>query len=214
MHCKKLIVIRTLLAVLLVANMAVIFWSSAQNASQSSRLSGGLTEKLMELGETHKKPAPQTTAPQKPSQSDASGVAETKAPVETKTPAGTEAPAETESAEHREMRHRAEVRKNDDKLRFFAHMGEFMTLGALSAFLLYSFKKGGLPVLSSTLLAAVFGMLYALSDEVHQIFVDGRSFEWCDVGIDSLGCVIGIAAALTIYLFAVLCAKTRNAKRR
>lgn len=44
---------------------------------------------------------------------------------------------------------------------------------------------------------AIFGMIYAASDEIHQLFVNGRSGRIEDVIIDSIGIFTGI----TVYLF-------------
>lgn len=41
------------------------------------------------------------------------------------------------------------------------------------------------------LMAILFGMLYAVSDELHQWFVEGRSCELRDVGIDTTGVILG-----------------------
>lgn len=40
------------------------------------------------------------------------------------------------------------------------------------------------------ILSAVFSFLYVLSDEIHQLFVPGRSGNILDVGIDSLGILV------------------------
>ena len=49
--------------------------------------------------------------------------------------------------------------------------------------------------------AAVTGFLYAVSDELHQSFVGGRSPGLLDVGIDSAGVLFGILVmALLLYL--------------
>lgn len=34
--------------------------------------------------------------------------------------------------------------------------------------------------------------LYSLSDEIHQLFVPGRSFQLMDLGLDLLGGIIGL----------------------
>lgn len=44
----------------------------------------------------------------------------------------------------------------------------------------------------------LFGTLYAISDEIHQFFVPGRSCEIRDVCIDSLGVLTGIIFVLMI----------------
>lgn len=49
------------------------------------------------------------------------------------------------------------------------------------------------------LITAFFCFLYALSDEFHQLFVDGRGASFTDCLIDTGGALIGIIAALIIY---------------
>lgn len=41
------------------------------------------------------------------------------------------------------------------------------------------------------LFSCIFGILYAISDELHQYFVPGRISSFFDLGIDSLGAVLG-----------------------
>lgn len=48
------------------------------------------------------------------------------------------------------------------------------------------------------LYSAIIGVIYASSDEIHQLFVDGRSGRVADVAIDSLGIFTGIAVYLII----------------
>lgn len=47
-------------------------------------------------------------------------------------------------------------------------------------------------------LTIIFGMMFALSDEIHQIYVPGRSFQYLDLAADFLGIIIGIASFLLI----------------
>ena len=42
--------------------------------------------------------------------------------------------------------------------------------------------------------------IYAISDEVHQIFIDGRSCELRDWAIDTVGAILGAIGFLVIYL--------------
>lgn len=44
----------------------------------------------------------------------------------------------------------------------------------------------------------LFGTLYAISDEIHQLFILGRSCEFRDVCIDSLGVLTGIVIMIII----------------
>lgn len=44
----------------------------------------------------------------------------------------------------------------------------------------------------------IFGTLYAITDEIHQLFIQGRSCEFRDVCIDSLGVLTGIVFMIII----------------
>ena len=67
-------------------------------------------------------------------------------------------------------------------LRKLAHAGEYAVLGLL---LVRATRRPGL--------ALGLGALYAVSDEVHQHFVEGRVGAPLDVAIDVVGVAIGIA---------------------
>ena len=47
--------------------------------------------------------------------------------------------------------------------------------------------------------AFAWGVLYSVSDEIHQLFVPGRSGEIRDVFLDSLGVATGVLALMLIY---------------
>lgn len=66
-----------------------------------------------------------------------------------------------------------------------AHFTEFLILGILSINYIIKFKKN---IKYSYLMC----IMYAISDEIHQIFVPGRSFQITDIFIDSVGAIIGI----------------------
>ena len=46
----------------------------------------------------------------------------------------------------------------------------------------------------------IFCIIYALTDEWHQMFVPGRAAEWKDVLTDSFGSLTGILIIATIFL--------------
>jgi VanZ family protein len=66
-------------------------------------------------------------------------------------------------------------------LRKLGHAAEFAVLGALLARAL----RAGWP-------AFVAGVLYAMSDEVHQVFVPGRTGSPLDAALDAVGVAIGV----------------------
>ncbi len=78
-------------------------------------------------------------------------------------------------------------------VRKLAHMAEFALLGWLSSALLLWLNRrlriGG--VLRTMGLCAAFGLLYAISDEVHQIF-SNRGAAVQDVFIDFSGVILGV----------------------
>ena len=80
-----------------------------------------------------------------------------------------------------------------DFVRTAAHFIEFAGLAVLVFNALYwSFEK------FRPFLAFAISALYAVSDELHQLFVEGRSCQLTDILIDSAGALIGVAGALLL----------------
>ncbi len=68
---------------------------------------------------------------------------------------------------------------------------------AILAFLLFRALHASFPSNSRTLAFTIlFTMIFALSDEIHQLFVPGRAFQVADLLIDLLGVLCGV------YLYA------------
>ena len=80
-------------------------------------------------------------------------------------------------------------------LRKLAHMVEF---GLLAILAFRGLKGYGVRITRGLVFASVFSLIYAISDEYHQIFIQGRSGKLSDAGIDSIGIII---ALLTIRYF-------------
>ena len=87
-----------------------------------------------------------------------------------------------------------------------AHYIEYMTLGILLRLCTESWigKKKGV-----TWISWGIGALYAATDELHQLAIDGRSGQWTDVLLDSSGVLTGVLIS-TGVLFLV----RRRQKRR
>ena len=87
-------------------------------------------------------------------------------------------------------------------VRKFAHYTEYMILGIFMGGFFSQFKLRYFPRLIFPIL---IGALYALSDEWHQSFVDGRAMQAFDVFIDSFGVVtgtfIGVGILASVMLF-------------
>ena len=59
-------------------------------------------------------------------------------------------------------------------------------------------------------LAIALGMLYAMSDEIHQMFSAGRTAKVFDVGIDTCGVVFG---TILIMIFSKIVYWARNSRK-
>ena len=82
------------------------------------------------------------------------------------------------------------------------HFGLFAFSGAFSTWALYLFIKNTKAgyFLWQMLMTLGFGFVLALLSEFVQIFVDGRTGAWTDVGIDFSGYFIGFSLVFLIFL--------------
>ncbi len=87
----------------------------------------------------------------------------------------------------------------DDNLiivRKCAHIAEFFILGFLAINMLKDYKKISYELIVLCIIAC---MLYACTDELHQLFIAGRTAKALDVGIDTFGATLGIFTYYLIY---------------
>lgn len=78
-------------------------------------------------------------------------------------------------------------------IRKIAHFSIYALVGFLLMGLVSTFK---LKEKSRILISLILGVLYATSDEIHQLFSPGRSAQITDVYIDTLGVLVGIFVIL------------------
>ncbi|WP_339147928.1 MULTISPECIES: VanZ family protein [unclassified Sutcliffiella] len=78
------------------------------------------------------------------------------------------------------------VRKN-------AHFFAYLLLGLLC---LNAIRTSGVSLKKSAIFALFLSVVYAISDEVHQLYVPGRSGQFSDVILDSAGALTGIGLYL------------------
>lgn len=81
-------------------------------------------------------------------------------------------------------------------IRKIAHMSIYFILSINIMCVLFTFN---LKIRWKSLIALLFCFLYALSDEFHQLFVDGRGASFFDCLIDTFGALLGIIASLIVY---------------
>ncbi len=93
----------------------------------------------------------------------------------------------------------AEFTKIEAFVRTAAHFSEYALLAFLAAFFLATYEIKRIFVL---LIAVAFSSLYAITDEIHQIFVPGRAAELSDWLVDTSGALTGAAIAILILIIA------------
>lgn len=90
----------------------------------------------------------------------------------------------------------------EELVRTFGHFSEFAALGFLCLNCYYAFNNKMKPLISVAL-----SWCYAWTDEIHQIFVDGRAFQISDLLVDLAGIFFG---TLLIYLIIILYKKIKQ----
>lgn len=95
-----------------------------------------------------------------------------------------------------------QLREIANAIEGFVRKGAHMTEYAILAILIYIWLgRWRLSRRRMACTAAVLTILYACSDEVHQLFVAGRAGRISDVLVDSVGAVLGLA----LFLFIKMC---------
>lgn len=87
------------------------------------------------------------------------------------------------------------IDKLNSIVREYAHAGVFFVL---AFFVIIAFRRSGLKGLNAFNVSFVLCIIYALIDEIHQIFIAGRAFELYDLALDCSGILIGL------YLYNVI----------
>lgn len=80
-----------------------------------------------------------------------------------------------------------------------AHFSIYAMLGILSMNYTATYKEKSLR--KNAIIAVIFCIFYATTDEIHQYFIPGRSCELRDVCIDTIGSVTGILITYVIYYY-------------
>lgn len=83
-------------------------------------------------------------------------------------------------------------------LRKCAHATEYCILAVLAILLITEILNGRVSF-KTVIIAVFFCFLYSLTDEYHQLYVQGRTGQFTDCLIDTVGSVIGSFIFLAIY---------------
>lgn len=100
------------------------------------------------------------------------------------------------------------IEKLQYPIRKCAHISEFAVFTILVVIAFYVNKLHGTKLYMISWLS---GVLFAATDEFHQLYVPGRCGSFVDVCIDSTGCLIGVFVAfMASYIYKCLDLKRRN----
>ena len=186
---RQLLFWRILLGVLIVCNMAAVFVFSSQNSTKSAALSQKLTISVVEWISKFKKEET-TFAPE-----------ETVSEPEETTPEPEETTPEQEKPqdpfENLTNEQIAIVKKSHTPIRKLAHMLEFGTLATLVFLFLLTWPG---KLLWRYAVSLGFTLVYAATDELHQLFSEGRGARLSDVFIDFAGAFILCTSAMIIVM--------------
>ena len=84
------------------------------------------------------------------------------------------------------------------KIRKLAHFSIYTLVGILLMSLCMTYE---LKNIKRFFISLIFGIIYATTDEIHQLFIQGRSGNFIDVLIDTSGVLFGIILILGIMFF-------------
>lgn len=87
------------------------------------------------------------------------------------------------------------IEKLDPMIRKLAHFSLY-TIGGILILLYINIYK--LEESKKIVYSIAIGSIYSCTDEIHQIFIPGRSGEFTDVMLDSIGIATGVCVCLTI----------------
>lgn len=90
------------------------------------------------------------------------------------------------------------LKKIEHIVRKLAHFSIYAVIGFLLMSLMSTYK---IKQKNRICISAIIGLLYAISDEIHQAFVPGRGPQITDVGIDFSGVVVGMCMVLVAISF-------------
>lgn len=98
------------------------------------------------------------------------------------------------------------IELQQEGIRTVAHCLEFMGL----SFLMFNAIYATWEVKLTPVFAFAGTVMYAVTDEIHQIFVPGRAFQISDILVDSTGALIGVIATFVIFKIILYTIKRRN----
>lgn len=95
-----------------------------------------------------------------------------------------------------------------DKLEYYVRKAAHMFLYFVLTCLVFSFLSCYcLKKKWRSLWSFLFSLFYSSTDEIHQMFVDGRSGSLFDIGVDMAGALIGVGVMFLLFVIIEKCSK-------
>jgi len=182
------IAVIVVLSILIIVNMGAIYYGSSIESTTSGKMTKEIASSIYDHTETIK---PDNKKPSAEPVSSAQNTDET--------PEQKKAREEKEKADvaRKERQREAAIARYNTRLRVYLHILEYLSLSFFVMLLcLVLAMKTSRAIMVP---AACFCWLYALGDEIHQLFVDGRSFEIADIMLDSSGIASGIVLGFAFF---------------
>ena len=88
------------------------------------------------------------------------------------------------------------IEKGEGVIRKLAHFGIYTLLGLASMGFIATFN---LKRKNQILITIIWGFLYASTDELHQMFINGRNASFLDVLLDTSGVIFGILLIIIYF---------------
>ena len=177
-----------LLSILIIVNMGAIYYGSSIESTTSGNMTKEIAVNIYAHAEIIK---PEN---KKPDAEPASSTQQTE-----ETPEQIKAREEKQKADaaRKERQREIAIARYNTRLRDSLHVLEYVSLSFFVVLLCLVLAMKSSRVFMIP--AAFFSCLYALSDEIHQLFVAGRSFEIRDIMLDCSGIVTGIILGFAIF---------------
>ena len=87
-----------------------------------------------------------------------------------------------------------------DQLEFYVRKAAHMFLYFVLTCLVFSFLTCYyLKIKICSLGSVIYSLVYCATDEIHQLFVDGRSGNLFDIGVDMIGAFIGVCVMILLF---------------
>ncbi len=105
------------------------------------------------------------------------------------------------------------ISRYDGPVRKLAHFVSYAILGFLACGTAITCPLGNVSIYVMPIVSTAVGVLFAVSDEYHQTYVDGRAGQLKDIFIDSAGVVCGTVLMIAVLMIAVRKINKINAKK-